>query len=324
MMAPQIPLWFALLLIPVIFWPVTLVAAIGFGVFGKWFRGVGRWVCWGLCGVLLLFPLAGLVMYSGSPVSEWWNTQRLKRISGKLQQPLTVAGITLPVGTDVRWSQTDRSDFAEADLPGTVVILGVKAKGKVYHAHGDFKLTLAEPQAIDGWACAEKNVWLGKDLRLQFCVLSKDVSWHGLVVPAGAGVARENGIRFSMPDDRGMKVLGGLAVPPGGELRAQENGSLLEVHASWNIEKDYNMTLVERGVSLETDADFFPSPLTEYDESLPVKALGLRSKLMLNLPCARETIKAGVQVEVRGTGGEVRVIPDFENGRVRVVPGCLR
>ncbi len=44
-----------------------------------------------------------------------------------------------------------------------------------------------------------------------------------------------------------MAVLGSLVVPPAGELIAEENGSLRELHASWDIAKEDRITLVERG-----------------------------------------------------------------------------
>ena len=127
-----------------------------------------------------------------------------------------------------------------------------------------------------------------------------------------------------MPDGRGMPVLGSLSVPPAGELIAEENGSLRELHSSWDIMKDDKITLVERGVSLQTDAAFYPEPDTAADPPPLVHALGVRSQLMLALPCARETIEAGEKVEIAAAGSAVRVLPEEEGARGRVVQGCLK
>ena len=316
MMGPQFSTGFILLILPLIFWPVTLTLAIACWVGGKLLRGFGRWICWSLGGVLTLYLLFGLLMVAIDPVSDWWMNVRLQAMSGTLHEPRTVAGALLPAGTKVHWSQTDKSDFDRADLPGTASLMGLKVKGTVYHDLSGFKMTLAEPEEIEEWGCAADEVRIDNLGKLQFCVLGRDVSWHGLVIPVGAGFERkDDGLHFPMPDGRGMTLLGSLIVPPGGELIAYEDGSLKEVHSSWDFEKDDKESLVERGVSLKTGASFYPEPDTADSAAPLVRALGVRSKLMLDLPCARETIDAGQEVEIAAAGNAVRVLPQTEAER---------
>ena len=206
MMVESIPLWLILLFLPIIYWPVTLVLAIVCWVGGKLLRGVGRWVCWSLGGVLTLYLLFGLVMVASDPVSDWWTKMRLKAISGTLREPRAVAGVTLPAGTKVHWSRTDKSDFDEANLPSTALIMGVKVKGAVSHDLSRFEMTLAEPQQIEGWACAADEVadrerWQAAVLRAgQRCGLAwaDDPCRLGLqagsrCAPGDAGWARDAG-----------------------------------------------------------------------------------------------------------------------------------
>ncbi len=86
----------------------------------------------------MLFVLAGLFRIAYDPVSDWWWKQRLEAVSGRLNEPRTVAGVELPAGTKVHWSLTDKSDFDVADLPGTTSILALKVKGKVYYDRSRF------------------------------------------------------------------------------------------------------------------------------------------------------------------------------------------
>ena len=312
----------------VVFWPVTLVIATVLAFAGWYLRGFWRWSAWGVSGVMLLIlAIAGGSYVVKPPDDSWWYKQRLKRLSGMLTAAQEVEGIELPAGTYVEWTDLAKSEIAVAKLVGTTRVAGLLVKDEIDHEslgyQGSYGVTLAEPREIDGWACGVGEASIGQDGKMQGCMLARETTWQTLRLPAGTYMERFYQMRFVMPADHGMTVVGtSLTVPPEGVIEAKENGTLLRAQATWKTTgRDRVLVrtpLVERGVKLETLAAFFPSQ-DSIDAGPMVKAVSMRGDLLEEQHCQATTLAAGTFVEVPAVG-ELRLPADAD----RVVPGCLR
>ncbi len=322
------PFWVVALLGMVIFWPVTLLVATALGFGGWYLRGFWRWAAWGVSGGMLLVLLVAGGYYAVHPPSDsWWYKHRLKGLNGRLAAAQMVEGIELPAGTYVEWADLERSEISLARLPGTVRVAGLLVSGEIDHEslgyQGSYGVTLAEPRELDGWACGVGEASVGQNGKMQGCTLARETAWHTLKLPEGTYMGRFYQMRFVLPDDRGMAVVGtSLTVPPGGVVEAKANGTLVKVKATWKTtgrdEVPVTTPLVERGVTLNTEAYFHPTQDSIYDGPM-VKASGVGGLLLEEVHCRGTTLAAGTYVEVPETG-DLR-LPQSAG---QVVAGCLR
>ncbi len=322
------PFWAVALLGMVIFWPVTLLVAMALVCGGWYLRGFWRWAAWGVSGGMLLVLLVAGGYYAVHPPSDsWWYKHRLKGLNGRLAAARMVEGIELPAGTYVEWADLERTEILTAKLQGMTRVAGLLVQGEIDHEslgyQGSYGVTLAEPRELDGWACGVGEATVGQEGKMEGCTLARETVWFGLRLPAGTFMGRAYQMRFVMPDDRGMAVVGtGLTVPPGGVVEAKANGTLMKAKATWKVtgrdEVPATTPLVERGAKLNTEADFYPSQGST-DEGPMVKATTMRGRLLEELHCQATTLAVGTYVEVPAEG-EVR-LPE---GPAGVVAGCLR
>src|SRR5262249_28987419 len=119
------PWWFWLAYADVKFWFVTIPTAIALALsswYGAPWLGGLRWVL--IAGVILLalpFPAtAAILVFQKIDATRYWRT---------LAQTETIAGISLPAGSRLRFADKPHSVLVSIELPHTTEVRGMRLMG---------------------------------------------------------------------------------------------------------------------------------------------------------------------------------------------------
>jgi hypothetical protein len=254
-----LPWWFWLAFAAVHFWFVTVPAAIALllvGWYGANWLGSLRFAVLGAGALLVLpFPAAAAVYALQSiDANRYWR---------RLDCDETIAGITLPVGSRIRFADKAHSHFVSVDLPHVTGILGVQVVGRLmrYEKWDDvgpvWSGTLAEDQVVNGLPCRagyfagdKFGTVFDKYGNVQKFGLAAAHDFFGLNFPTGTAIRRGSGNRpwtFLLPEGGGVYVptLATWA-PPGVTLTIANDGCLE------NIDSGHGQTIVVHGLPLNS------------------------------------------------------------------------
>jgi hypothetical protein len=193
----NLPSWVWLIYFDVVFWYVTVPAAIALMLVGwygaDWLRAL-RWAAFGAAALLALpFPIVGTVVVIG----EIRSAANLAALERTLDRDETLAGLPLPAGSTVRFRDKERTSVASIELPRATDILGLRLVGRMDwsdYSHV-WSGTLAEDQRLDGWPCRAGSIEFDRVGVVQSCELAAAHELLGLALPRGSHVARGNADR---------------------------------------------------------------------------------------------------------------------------------
>jgi len=248
----NLPSWVWLIYFDVVFWYVTVPAAIALMLVGwygaDWLRAL-RWAAFGAAALLALpFPIVGTVVVIG----EIRSAANLAALERTLDRDETLAVLPLPAGSTVRFRDKERTSVASIELPRATDILGLRLVGRMDwsdYSHV-WSGTLAEDQRLDGWPCRAGSIEFDRAGVVQSCELAAAHELLGLALPRGSHVARGNADRpwaFRLPSDAEMAVPSLATTAPAGVTLIVADDRRIERITSGN-----GQTIVVRGVPLNS------------------------------------------------------------------------
>jgi hypothetical protein len=237
--------------IDVTYWFVTVPAAIVLLLVG-WY-GAGwlhrlRWVAYAAAAFLIApFPVVATVAI----VDDILSAANLAAVQRTLDRDETVAGLTLPAGSKIQFTDKTRFGIAAIDLPRATDILGVRLAGTLLWSDvsHDWNGTLDEDQRLDGWPCRAGPVEFDNDGIVQRCELAAAHELLGFTLPPGSVVTRGNGKPWDLrlPENVGLAVSAlSTMAPPGVTLSVASSGRLERMSSG------HGQTIVVRGAPLNS------------------------------------------------------------------------
>jgi hypothetical protein len=260
------PFWFVAAYFVVVGWYVSVPAIVVLGVAGCFVDMNRGWrvAAFGTAALLS----APFVVYA---VLEINDNAKYKRLQSEMHRTLdhdeTVAGLVLPAGSDIDFTDKSRTQIGLVRLPVVTDIRGVRVRETLMwrdlnHA---WQGTLAGDQIVGGFPCAAGFVTFDDDGAVYECKLAAVHIFLGFTLPPGTTVTRDADQahwNLHLPDNAGF-VIPALAAtaPPGTTLRVTQNGRLESATGN-------GATMVVRGVPLNSmhlyvRGDRVVAPLTE-------------------------------------------------------------
>jgi hypothetical protein len=260
------PFWFVAAYFVVVGWYVSVPAIVVLGVAGCFVDMNRGWrvAAFGTAALLS----APFVVYA---VLEINDNAKYKRLQSEMHRTLdhdeTVAGLVLPAGSDIDFTDKSRTQIGLVRLPVVTDIRGVRVRETLMwrdlnHA---WQGTLAGDQIVGGFPCAAGFVTFDDDGAVYECKLAAAHIFLGFTLPPGTTVTRDADQahwNLHLPDNAGF-VIPALAAtaPPGTTLRVTQNGRLESATGN-------GATMVVRGVPLNSmhlyvRGDRVVAPLTE-------------------------------------------------------------
>jgi hypothetical protein len=255
-----LPWWFWLGYADVKYWFVTLPAAVALVLIGwygaDWLHGL-RPIAFAAAILLALpFPLAAaLIVFQHIRIAE-----RKRALQRLLEHAETVAGLALPAGTRIHFSDEDHTNLVAIDLPHATGIRGALLAGRLEWGHVQkiWSGTLAADQDLGGLPCRgpdavefdHHSIELDDQGIVQRCQLARDHELLGLTLPRGTTVYRGGEgkpWRFRLPPHVGVAIPALLTrAPPGVTMSVANDGRLVDIGSG------HGQTIVVRGVPLST------------------------------------------------------------------------
>ena len=231
MLTLNLPWWFVVVILGVEGWPFVLAAGLGLTVLAVLTRG---WVR--ITALVLLLPCAAITCLA----AVWGVHARTQdretadfeaRIHEVLEQDRVVNGVALPAGTEIQWTDVDRSQLRYASLPEPIRLFGLHViwLGRADAGSG-WDLQLPEPEPIEGWTCERIGVRVSDTGRLRSCDLAAGRIWRGWPIPAGSLL------------DLATTGKIGLALPRGASLPAPEIGHPLTATGGFSLNADGSLS----------------------------------------------------------------------------------
>ena len=296
----RLPWWFWLAIFDVKFWFVTIPTAIVLAIVGRYGAdrlGVLSWALLGAAAILALpFPAAAAILVIRKiDEAAYWRT---------LGRDETIAGLELPAGSRIRFSDKAHSSVVSIDLPHVVEMRGMRLKGKLtrYDKWRDFDQvwcgTLAADQRLDGLPCRagaptfDMDGFVFDKHGVVRCTLLAAHELLGLKLPRGTTIMRGDDERpwsFLLPADLGVDLPAlGTTAPPGVTLSVANDGRLE------GIGSGHGQTIIVRGVPLNS-------------KNFHVQGEQVVSELAEPFRVAGETRPAGTVVRIDLSSSDVSV-----------------
>jgi hypothetical protein len=245
------PFWFIAGYFVVVGWYVSVPVIVVLGLVGCFADVARRWrvAAFGTAALLS----APLLVYAVLTIVENAKYNRLRaELHRTLDHDETVAGLALPAGSDIDFSDKSRTHIISVRLPVVTDIRGVQVTGTLtWEDIGHvWQSTLAGDQTVGGLPCAAGLVSFDNDGAVHACKLAAAHPFLGFTLPPGTTVTRgadQAHWNLDLPDNAGL-VIPALATtaPPGATLHVTHNGRL-ERASSGN-----GATMVVRGVALDS------------------------------------------------------------------------
>lgn len=250
--AVVLPFWFWLMYADVVYWYLTVPAAIALLLLGwygaDWPHGL-RWIAFGGAALLAVpFPLAAAAIVYG----EIRAAANLAALQRTLERDETIAGLALPAGSRIQFRDKAHSAVASIDLPHAADIRGMRLTDKL--AWSDYTRTwsgtLAADQRLDGWPCRAGPMEFDADGVVQTCELAATHELLGLTLPPGTHITRgsdDKPYALRLPADADMQVPAlATTAPAGVTLWVASDGRLTRIASG------HGQTIVVRGVPLNS------------------------------------------------------------------------
>jgi hypothetical protein len=248
----NLPPWVWFIYFDVMFWFVSVPAAIALVLIGwygaDWLRGL-RWVAFGTAALLALpFPIAGALVIFG----EIRSAIDLAGLQRTLDRDETIAGMPLPAGSTIRFRDKAHTSIGSIELPRATDVLGLRVVGNVDwndHSHV-WSGTLAEDQEVYGWPCRAGLVEFDERGVVQSCDLAAAHALLGFALPRGAHVTRGSAGKpwaIRLPADAAMAVPALATTAPAGVTLSIVSDGRVE-----RITSGDGQTIVVRGVPLNS------------------------------------------------------------------------
>jgi hypothetical protein len=248
------PFWFIAGYFVVVGWYVSVPAIVVLGLVGC-FVDMNRGWRVAVFGTAALLS-APLVVYAVLTIIDHAKYKRFQAHQAELHRTLdhdeTIAGLALPAGSDIDFTDKSRTQIRSVRLPVVTDIRGVQVTGTLEWQ--DFSRvwqgTLAGDQIVGGFPCAAGFITFDNDGAVHECKLAAAHIFLGFTLPPGTTVTRgadQAHWKLLLPDNAGL-VIPALATtaPPGTTLHVTHNGRL-ESASSGN-----GATMVVRGVPLDS------------------------------------------------------------------------
>lgn len=173
------------------FWPLTIVAAVAVWF---WWRRRSQVPARVVAGVAALLWLASAIPYFSLVGGEAAFRMGVRLRQQTLRDPALIAGIQLPPGTLVTYSDARaRNEIESLDIAREASVYGIPLAGHVDFSNGrpDGYVTLARDSPIDGVPCAASADVQLKNGTLDTCTLSHPSIVRG--VPCRGEVSLSDG-----------------------------------------------------------------------------------------------------------------------------------
>jgi hypothetical protein len=245
------PFWFIAAYFVVVGWYVSVPAIVVLGLVGCFVDMNRGWrvAAFGTAALLS----APLVVYAIFTINDNAKYRRLQAEQHRtLERDEAVAGLALPAGSDIDFTDKSQTQIRLVRLPVVTDIRGVQVTGTLEwqdFSHA-WQSTLAGDQIVGGFPCAAGFITFDNDGAVYECKLAAAHPFLGFTLPPGTTLTRgadQAHWSLHLPDNAGL-VIPALAAtaPPGTTLHVTHNGRL-ESASSGN-----GATMVVRGVPLDS------------------------------------------------------------------------
>ena len=248
------PVWFIAGYVVVAGWYVSVPAIVVLGLVGYAVDMARGWraVAFGTAA-LLSAPFVACAVLA---IIDNANSRRFLAHQAEVHRTLdhdeAVAGLALPAGSDIDFTDKSRTQILSVRLPVVTGIHGVQVTGTLTwqdFSHA-WQATLAGDQIVGGFPCAAGLITFDNDGAVHECKLAAAHPFLGFALPPGTMVTRgadQMHWDLQLPDNAGL-VIPALATtaPPGAALHVTHDGRL-ESASSGN-----GATMVVRGVPLDS------------------------------------------------------------------------
>jgi hypothetical protein len=248
----NLPAWVWLIYFDIRYWFLTAPVGIGLVLLAwygaDWPRGP-RWIAFGFAAVLLLpFPVAGLFVTIG----EIRSAAELARLQLTLDHDQTIAGLSVPAGSVIRFQDKAHSGVGAIELPRPSDVGSARLEGTLSWSDVTqvWNGTLNEDRLLDGLPCRAGPVELERDGSIRQCEISAPYARFGMTLPAGSNVTRGDAGRpwsLRLPPDAGVFIpVLATDAPAGITLEVANDGRLQRITSGGG------QTIVVRGVPLNS------------------------------------------------------------------------
>jgi hypothetical protein len=248
------PLWFIAGYFVVVGWYVSIPAIVVMGLVGCSVDMARGWRVAAFGAAALLS--APFVVCAVLAIIDTAKDRGLQADRAQLHRTLdhdeTVAGLALPAGSDIDFTDKSRTQILSVRLPVVTDIRGVQVTGTLMWQDFDrtWQSTLAGDQIVAGFPCAAGLVSFDNDGAVHECRLAAAHGFLGFTLPPGTTVTRsadQAHWKLQLPDDAGLVIPALAATAPAGATLHVTHDGRLERASSGN-----GAIMVVRGVPLDS------------------------------------------------------------------------
>jgi len=194
------------------------------------------------------FPVAGLFVTIG----EIRSAVELARLQLTLDHDQTIAGLSVPAGSVIRFRDKAHSGVTAIELPRPSDVGRARLEGTLSwnDVTQTWSGTLSEDRLLDGLLCRAGPVELERDGSIRQCEISAPYARFGMTLPAGSNVTRGDAGRpwsLRLPPDAGLFIpVLATDAPAGITLSVADDGRLQRITSGGG------QTIIVRGVPLNS------------------------------------------------------------------------
>lgn len=233
-------MWIGLGILGLEYWLPVSLAALALGAVAWLGRSLPKPLRWsaGILAVLCVAPLAlGLELAGGDIVGQAQRAAEERARHRTLVAAETVAGLPLPAGAVLAYSDKTHRILTSVALPGPVTVVGLALAGELEPiTAAEWSGVLAKDQTIGDWPCRAGDIWFTPAGEITRCVLATGQRLAGYDLPAGAESRRNpstGGYEFRLSQQGPALPLPALGaeLPAGGTLTLAADGKLRRLYA---------------------------------------------------------------------------------------------
>jgi hypothetical protein len=216
---------------------VAVLALAASAFFGRSLSKPMRWAA-GIGAGFAAAPLAlGLLLIAGDIVGQSQRAAEDRARRRTLTAAETVAGLPLPAGAELVYSDETRDRLQSIELPRPSTVAGLALTGEIAPIIADeWSGELAVDQTVGGWPCRAGQVWFTPSGAVTRCLFSAGYRVAGYDIPAGAEGVRNpktGGYEFQLSQSGpAMPIIAlGADLPAGGTIVLAADGRLRRLYA---------------------------------------------------------------------------------------------
>jgi hypothetical protein len=246
----DLPFWIVYSVVT--YWFLTIPAAIVLMLIGwygdSWLHGLRSAVFAAAALLVAPFPIAAASII----IDQIKSSSNLAALQRTLDRDETIAGLELPAGSKIYFTDKTHTGISAIDLPAAAHILGKHVVGTLDWSLDGHVWTgsLAGDQHLDGWPCRAGPVEFDNDGTVQECTLATAHEMLGLALPAGTLVTRGRDDKpwaLHLPEDAGLALPALATMAPHGATVFVTSHGRVE-----RISSGDSRTIVVRGVPLDS------------------------------------------------------------------------